>query len=113
MGLRCRLSQAVLRRCCGVAQAFWSEVRSLVEDGVAFARARATGAPPNSAGGGGAGAGGYEPVGDGAGDEGKGNEGKVGAQKAKAAVPSDLFVGVDEAEQDEEEEDDDDEDVVE
>ena len=110
MALRCRLSQAVLRRCCGVAQAFWSEVRSLVEDGVAFARARATGAPPNSAGGGG-GRGGYETVGDGAGDEGKGNEGKVGAQKAKAAVPSDLFVGVDEAEQDDEEEED--EDVVE
>ena len=110
MGLRCRLSQAVLRRCCGVAQAFWVEVLSLVEDGVAFTRARATGAPPNSAAG--SGAGGYEPAGDGDGSGGK-DEGKVGAQKAKGAVPSDLFVGVDEAEQDEEEGEEDDEDVVE
>ena len=89
-----------------MAQAFWAEVRSLVEDGVAFTRARATGAPPNGASAGGGG-GGYEAVGDG----GKGGAEKGGGQKAKA-VPSDLFVGVDEAEQAEEQEEED-EDVVE
>ena len=90
-----------------MAQVFWAEVRSLVEDGVAFTRARATGAPPNGA------SGGYEAVGDGGGGGGKGDEGKGGAQKAKAAVPSDLFVGVDEAEQPEEQEEEEDDDVVE
>ena len=74
--------------------AFWSEVKALVEDGAAFAKARASG--------GGDGGGGYTKVAEaGAAEEPqvgseKGGEKKdVEAAAPKTAVPKDLFEGLD------------------
>ena len=75
--------------------AFWGEVKALVEDGAAFAKARASG-------GGGDGGGGYTKVAE----AGAAEEPQVGSEKggekkdlesaaAPKAVPKDLFEGLD------------------